>query len=116
MKKAPELSVEDRVRAVVYAKRHEDPAKRLSVSEVCREAGVNRANLYANHRELLDELLPRLREDAKQSKPELASPNVERNERRLEKVNRALLYLCLEMQLEVRSLRSRLPEKSRKKR
>lgn len=114
MKKTPELSVEDRVRAVVHAKRHEDPLKRLSVCEICREAGVNRANLYANHRDLLDELLPQLREHARESKRSTRPPNVERNEPPLEEVNRALLYLCLEMQLEIRSLRSRLPKKSQK--
>ncbi|WP_146757882.1 hypothetical protein [Paraburkholderia unamae] len=58
MEKTAKLSVEQSVRAVVFARLSADPTKKLSISEVCREANVSRANLYANHRPLIDELFP----------------------------------------------------------
>jgi hypothetical protein len=115
MKKTPRLSIENRVRAVVHAKRCEEPAKRLTVSEVCRDAGINRANLYANHRPLLDELFPYLRARETRLKHARTSTIERRKVPDLKEVNRALLYVCLELQMEVRSLRSRLAEHPRNK-
>jgi transposase-like protein len=106
--KIQKLSVEDRVRAVVHAKLHDDPNKKLSISEICREAGVNRASLYANHRDLLTELFTQVSTPAKQAKPRDDSSD-EVAKKVLEQRNKALVYLCLELQLEVRSLRARLP-------
>jgi AcrR family transcriptional regulator len=102
------LSVEQRVRAVMHAKLVEDPMARMSVSEVCRLAQVNRAGLYAHHRTLLDEIrknhaLPQVKKgaavDRKKRAPLFNPQKVE-----------ALLYLCLELQLEVKSLKALVPD------
>src|SRR5476649_2532674 len=114
MEKTPKLSVEDSVRAVVHAKLHEDPARKLSISEICREAHVSRATLYANHRALVDELFPlanRIRERTEAS----AASREEAAKKLLKLENQALLYLCIELQLEVRSLRARLQQYPKRK-
>jgi hypothetical protein len=116
MTQTVQLSVEDAVRAVVHIKRHEDPLGMLSISEVCRDAGVSRANLYAHHRPLLKELFQDHQALRKEKKVTSVTP-VEREEKpaNLKRTNKALLYLCLELQMEIRSLRARLPVRSSKR-
>ena len=101
----------ERVRAAIQLRTHEAPAIPLSVSEICRLAGVNRSNLYANHRDLVLEI-QRARESAprRESTPKRnVSVGKDAAEvRKLEEVNRALLYVALELQLEVRALRAKL--------
>jgi len=114
MEKISKLSVEDSVRAVVHAKRHADPLGKLSISEVCREANVSRATLYAHHRSLIDELFPHTKKDRTTAESSAPSKRAD-SERELKLENRALLYLCLELRLEVRSLRARLQPYAHKK-
>lgn len=108
------LSVEQRVRAVLHAKRQEDPAGELSVSEVCRLAKVNRAGLYAHHQSLLEEIRPRSErtgsaQNRRDVEPSAGTTPTEQLS------NQALLYLCLELQLEVRALRALVPSAKAKK-
>lgn len=107
------LSVEERVKAMMHARLAEDPLARISISEMCRLAGVNRAGLYAHHRTLVDEIrknhmLPKKKKDSviahKKTTPLFHTQKVE-----------ALLYLCLELQLEVRSLKALLPDAPKRK-
>ncbi|MGY6252291.1 hypothetical protein [Paraburkholderia caledonica] len=111
-RKVPTLSVEDRVRAAVHAKRCSDPAIKVSISEVCRLAGVSRAGLYAHHRPLIEELLHDVRASGAESKT-----TVNRAEQKpdIEATNRALLYLCLELQLELKSMRARCTPRTKAK-
>lgn len=100
------LSVEQRVRAVMHAKLIEDPMARISVSEVCRLANVNRAGLYAHHPTLLDEI--RKRHAIPQEKKKVVVSRKKKSPL-FNKSAEALLYLCLELQLEVKSLKALVP-------
>lgn len=111
MKPTTKLSVEERVRAIVHAKRQEDPAAKISVSELCRLAGVNRSGLYAHHRSLLDELLPKNVAPTSTKEGAMASERVDQT-KDIKAANKALLYVCLELQMEIRSLRAKLPRRS----
>lgn len=116
MEKTAKLSVEQSVRAVVLARLSADPTKILSVSEVCREANVNRTSLYVHHRPLIDELFPCRHSTRREPSKNLKTPKRDDTLRKLKHENKALLYICLELQLEVRSLRARLQQDSSKKR
>lgn len=113
MKSEPSLNVEERLRAALHLKVTENQEKKLTVSELCRLAGVSRATLYQHHPELLLEIRSKLEVRAK-------SPTVESNSKlkmrsvSLEPQMKSLLYLCLELQMEVRSLKAMVP-RSRKK-
>lgn len=97
------VSVEDRIlQALALAKADMAPSQ-ISVSAICRMAGVNRANLYAHYPHLvatLRELHPKkvvvvkeLRQDSGRSR---------------QKQYAALLYLCLELNAEAVALRGQL--------
>ena len=105
------LSVEQRVRAVMHIKLVEDPTASMSVSEVCRLAKVNRAGLYAHHPTLVDEIR---RKDAL---PKKTKGKAVARKKRAPLFNpqkaEALLYLCLELQLEVQSLKALVPDPPR---
>lgn len=102
------LNVEQRIRAVLHAKRQEDPTVILSISEICRLAKVNRSGIYANHQSLLEEIRPRSERSCENSTRNRSSsvrlPVIEQPN------NQALLYLCLELQLEIRALRALVPK------
>lgn len=107
MKRVEKLNVEQKVRAAAYARASDDPGAKMSVSELARVAGVNRGGLYAHHATLIDELLPHVRDVPRGLKKEAPRENPRKAQRRnLERENKALLYLCLELKLENRSLRS----------
>ncbi|CAJ0774975.1 hypothetical protein R8510_04042 [Ralstonia chuxiongensis] len=103
------LSVEERVRAALDLHRVEDPARLPSVAELCRQAGVSRANLYVSHAELVAAILGRSVQSKKKSSPSKVkvAASVEQPSRAVTSVReKALLYLCLELQTEVIRLRA----------
>lgn len=107
---ASQLNVVERLRSTLQLFRHENPTGTLSISELCRRANVNRAGLYAHHGGLLDEI--RAMEPPAILQPPRTSANIaEVKTARPVLETKALLYLCLELQLEVRSLRALLPTK-----
>ncbi len=87
----------------------ERPHDPLSVAEVCRQSGVNRSNLYATHPDLVASILRRPinangeTTDSRTQRPPALSNVRSKNFSLREK---ALLYLCLELQAEIESLRS----------
>lgn len=103
------------MRAVLHTKQNEDPNVRLSVSQVCRLANVNRAGLYEHHLDLVKEIKAR-------SAPQPITAGRDNGRARVDSQNsksglnsKALLYLCLEFQMEIRTLRALIPEQSRRK-
>lgn len=100
------LSVKDRVDAVLQLQQREAPFDPLSVAEVCRRAGVNRANLYATHPELVAQILRRPADARGRSKPrDLSQERVRcdaQDEMRAQV--KALLYICLELRAQVEKL------------
>jgi len=116
-----ELSVADRLRVATRHLIGESPGRSPTIAEVCRTANVNRSNVYAHHRAVLDEILPTRR---RLSKVEQAISGFPKS-RELEKAARveqyeakykALLIVCLELHAEIRSLRLRLDEQDAKTR
>lgn len=112
--KAPDLTISERVRAALLLFHEAGDIRRLSVSKVCRAAGVNRANLYANHRDLVEEIL-------KYSMDAFSSPNPTRKRKSRQQVKtlaarlkdsearyQALMIVCIEQQAEISTLRARL--------
>lgn len=108
MKSQNNLNVVERVNAALQMQRHESASQRISVSEICRLAGVSRANLYASHPEIVAEILGHpvgersvqpSRKTANATLSHAASVSASEREK-------ALLYLCLELQAEVQSLRA----------
>lgn len=108
MKNSRRLSVSERVSAAIKMIRAENPSARLSVSEICRQARVSRANLYATHHHIVAEILNRA-VDA--PKPKIARDPYSGNLGMVKNAaistrEKALLYLCLELKTEVESLRA----------
>lgn len=107
-----QLSVVERVRAAISYLTNERGLGNVSVSDVCRAARVNRASLYAWHRDIVDEIrtarkgthLPR----ASRGKETQRNLDAAAKLRELDSKYRALLQLCLEQQAEIRSLRLQL--------
>jgi hypothetical protein len=102
------LCVVQRIRAVIQLRLVEDPTAKMSVSEVCRLANVNRAGLYANHPALVDEIKGGGRSPPKESCKKLTKPE-KRKPLFNSETAEALLYLCLELQMEVKALRAVVP-------
>lgn len=102
------LSVKDRIDAVLQLQQREAPFDPLSVAEVCRRAGVNRANLYVTHPELVAQILRRPVNARGRSKPrDLPQERVRcyaQDEMRVQV--KALLYICLELRAQVEKLES----------
>lgn len=109
------LTVRERFEAAVHAYRQENPASQPPVALVCRLAGLNRANIYATHPDLVASLRasrlsqPRPREVVPQDGQRVSSKVKDEG-----KYLKALLYLCLELRAEVESLRA-LRESDRKR-
>ncbi|MGE8158939.1 hypothetical protein ACQKRQ_02115 [Paraburkholderia sp. NPDC080076] len=113
MKRVEKLNVEQKVRAAAYTRAADDPGVEMSVSELARVADVNRSGLYEHHHDLLDELLPHRRALRRGEKKQALHENPQKAQgRNLERENKALLYLCLELKLENRSLRSETESRS----
>jgi hypothetical protein len=107
----PRLSVEDRVWAAVKVLKLGAPARKPSISEVCRAAGVNRANLYANHPQIVTALKKTTVKSGKSTKTDDLRKDAQelRTQRNaLQNQYKALLLLCLEQQAEIKSLQSRV--------
>lgn len=56
MRKRQHLSVRERVNAALILLRRDNPRARITVSELCRVAGVSRANIYASHQDVVESL------------------------------------------------------------
>jgi hypothetical protein len=85
------------------------PGQRISVSEVCRLAGVSRANLYSSH----SDLLAKIRDSNKSSVRRLGTKNASNRQlseelKVLRKKVKALAFLCLELKSRNERLESRL--------
>ncbi|MFK0377459.1 TetR family transcriptional regulator [Pandoraea sp. NPDC090278] len=110
-----ELSVIARVRAALALMRDQGRAH-VSVVEVCKAAGVSRANLYAHHRYLIEEILelggPRIPSKRRGSMHEEAPRNLGRLAGR-DAQYRALLLVCVEQQAEIAWLQAQLRSSSR---
>jgi AcrR family transcriptional regulator len=50
------LDVRERVRAAILFLRENNELKAITVSAVCRAAGVSRSSLYQRHRDIIDEI------------------------------------------------------------
>ncbi|WP_124533045.1 hypothetical protein [Burkholderia cepacia] len=92
---------------------------RISVSSVCRAGGINRASLYAHHRNLVEEILTRSR-GSKVTRP--GRPGAaERLEELTERVKasearyQALLVICIEQQAQIAALRLQIETKRSKR-
>ena len=101
--KALDGTVRERVEAAIRLRRHVSPASPLSVAAVCRDASVNRSNLYAHYPDLVQAIRatwpqPAAGRPSRQARP--AAPG-------RPPVDKALLYLCLELRAEVEALRKR---------
>lgn len=98
------LTVRERIEAAIGLRRHANPALPLSVSAICREAAVSRANLYAHYPDLVQAIrstwLPRAA--PAQSADKARAPLLDRAP-----IDKELLYLCLELRAEVEALRRR---------
>lgn len=99
------LTVRERVEAVIRLHAHTNPADPLSISKVCRDAQVNRGNLYAYYPELLDSI--RSTWSPKTSAPPAAA-NPVANRPEPARMDKELIYLCLELRAEVEALKKRL--------
>ncbi|WP_146606243.1 MULTISPECIES: hypothetical protein [Burkholderia] len=109
-----DLTVSERVRAALLLFEGAGASQKLSVSRICRAAGVNRANLYANHRDLVEEIL-------RSSLDASAAPDATHKKKRrqqskilaarlkdVETKYHALMIVCIEQQAEISALRVRL--------
>ena len=100
------LTIPERVDAIIKVLLVEQAP--ISVAAVCRMARVSRANLYATYPDLVTEI--RAHRRPKQSHHRAAVS--EKADARVSTSEKALLYLCLELQAEVFRLKARLSEKS----
>ncbi len=104
------MGVRERVEAVIALRREEGALARLSVSELCRLAAVNRASLYAHHRDLIRQVTA---SRGRGNGPQRAkTPQPEAKLRRelsaAQRQIHALLLTVAELQLEVAMLQRRL--------
>lgn len=109
------LTVSERVRAAILLLK-DSRAQQISVSEICRAAGVNRANLYARHRDLVDEILKcsrdsqATRDTVRRARRRQRSKDLAERLTESEVKYRALLIVCIEQQAEIVALRVRLDQ------
>lgn len=97
-------TVRERVEAAIRMRRHASPALPVSIAAVCRDAAVNRANLYAHYPDLIQYIRSTwpTRQTHHEPRGHLKVPA-----QRQPSVDKALLYLCLELRAEVEALRKR---------
>lgn len=101
------LTVEQKVRAALALLREERGALPVSISEICRLADVSRAGLYQHYPDLLSEIRNGWRASATRQTGNRKREGTRANTDEMKKTMKALLYVCLELQLEVRSLKVR---------
>lgn len=110
------LSVKERVSAVLQLHQHEDPLTPLSVAEVCRRSGVNRANLYATYPDLVAQILRRpigMRTSSRLSDLSQEAKQCDAHDIEARVRVKALLYLCLELRAEVEKLQATVRDGAR---
>ena len=100
--------VQTRLRAALALHKNERPGEPLNISDLCRQAGINRSNLYANHPMLLKEIRDLSRKNNAE-KRRLKEPTTHDSTqlKRLRMQNKALLYICLELRCEVDDLEAK---------
>ncbi|MBN3816752.1 helix-turn-helix transcriptional regulator [Paraburkholderia sp. Se-20369] len=114
-KRNEELSIRERVLAAAKVLEAAGDSRSLTISAICRAAGVNRANLYSSHRDLLAELLARFKSKCATESPVRGdrlhynrehdlSERLAQSEDRYKK----LLLVCTEQQAEINWLRLQL--------
>lgn len=109
------LSVRERVEAAFAFLASDSGGGRLSVSAVCRLAGVSRANLYSSHPDVVDRIARR-RPSGHSSKAVASKDGAEalyemkRCLAECETKYRALLGVCIEQQAEINFLQRKLNE------
>jgi AcrR family transcriptional regulator len=109
-----DLSVAERVEAAIVFLTSEHSGSKLSVSAVCRAAGVNRANLYSSHPDVVEQINLRRRERrTPRDQPNSLSATDQLKEAKLrlsacEDKYRSLLRVCVEQQAEINFLRLKL--------
>lgn len=86
----------------------------ITILKICKTAGVNRANLYESHPEFVEKvrtLQPRKNTKRKPATDELSQQLKQEDAktmRELREENKALLYLCLRLKIEVEELKEQL--------
>lgn len=107
------LSVEDKVKAALALATFEGNLARISISNICKQAGINRANLYASHPNLVAHIQS-LKIKSPSKKTAIADINSLRIKiKNLEKRNNALLLLLVDMANRLRMAQNRLTRNSR---
>ncbi|MNI03676.1 hypothetical protein D3C73_565790 [compost metagenome] len=104
-------SIVTKVRAAILAHVSSSPLLPISVSAICLNAGVNRANLYSHHKDLVHEILSigvarRTDKSYRENKKDMLCIIQERDE--ISSRYNALLIVCLELQAEIKMLRAEL--------
>jgi AcrR family transcriptional regulator len=102
-------TVRERVQAAIALRLHANPAAPVSVAGICRDAAVSRANLYAHYPDLVAAIRATWQP---RRVPVKQGPRDQDTSRTLPPVDKALLYLCLELRAELEALRKRAVVKS----
>lgn len=112
--------IKTRVAAAILAHKEEHQCARMSVSAICRAAGISRANLYVNHPDLVREILDWGLNDSPACNEKVArSDRLEsavRGKKDLQERFNALLTICVELQAEVRMLRTQIEREAKRRR
>lgn len=108
--------VRQKLTAAIALLNDESPGQPICVSALCKMAGVNRSNIYASHSDILADLRSRM-PDTRSTVPEwqagVREPGMDVTRLRLQ--NKALLYLCVELQSSISDLEKRVPRKQERK-
>lgn len=103
------LSVRERVEAVIALRREEGTLASMSVLELCRLAAVNRASLYAHHRDLIQQVTAWRGRDGEAQRAKASRSEVKQRHElsAARRQIRALLVVVAELQQEVAALQRR---------
>jgi hypothetical protein len=101
------LTPRERVEAALALHHIESPGTPLSVSKICAEASVSRANLYTHHPDLVKKILGSAKTVGKRAPPTTTVADLKVRLAAEKKRANALLLVCVELQAEVRRLRAR---------
>lgn len=110
MRKRLHLSVRERVEAALVLLRRDNPRAQITVSELCRIAGVSRANLYASHPDVIQGLRVEVSVGQRRTMPMPLSVQMRKLRADLAaetRKNRALVYLVTELRAELQRERAR---------
>lgn len=97
------LGVRQRVEAAYSVHVANNPGVGISVAQICREAKVSRATLYAHHLDLIDKISQLGRRTIDVSVPR---QHVSTKLDEAQETIKALRYICIELHLELRRVRS----------